>query len=430
MTVPTIVLLIFLGIMLLSLPKKVALIPLLLGTCYVTVGPRLVIAGADFTVNRLLAIFGIIRVISRSEYKTIILTKLDKLIIIWTLYRIISGTLLHGNMDGFINRSGLAFDTICMYFLVRSFINRKDELVSAYKSIAIVFIPLSIFMLLEMKTGRNMFSVFGGVNEFSAIRNGAIRANGPFLHSILAGSAAASVLPYVSALWNVNSKKLCLISLFSVMAIVVTCHSSGPIMSLVFSLIGMSCWVLRDSMKKIRVMIYLSLIMLEIFMEAHVWYLIARIDLTGGSTGFHRALLISRAIEHFHEWWLLGTTYTRHWMPTGVSWSPNHTDITNHYILMGVNGGLGNLLLFVMLIIYGFKYVGIAVKNNPDFESNITIWAIGSALFCHAATFISVAYFDQSVMFIYLTLAMASSVYCLKNETHHELCSSPVNCPG
>ena len=33
------------------------------------------------------------------------------------------------------------------------------------------------------------------------------------------------------------------------------------------------------------------------------------------------------------------------------------------------------------------------------------MWALGASLFSHAATFLSVSYFDQPVVFLYLTLA-------------------------
>lgn len=144
-------------------------------------------------------------------------------------------------------------------------------------------------------------------------------------------------------------------------------------------------------------------------MESHVWYLIARIDLTGSSTGYHRAQLITSAIEHLNEWWLVGTTYTRHWMATGVSWSNDHTDITNHYLLTGVNGGLPSMLLFISLIVIGFKNIGSALKRCNSISTQVQIWAIGASLFSHTATFISIAYFDQTIIFFYLTLALASS---------------------
>ena len=164
-------------------------------------------------------------------------------------------------------------------------------------------------------------------------------------------------------------------------------------------------------------------------MKAPVYYIIARINLVGGSTGWHRSALIESAFNHLQEWWFAGTDYTRHWMPTGVSWSPDHTDITNHYIQMGVIGGLPLMFLFIAILVKGFSFVGQTVGQSSDLpsETRFMVWALGSALFTHAATFISVSYFDQSYLFIYMTLAAIGSVRSWTPDG--ELDDSPVITP-
>jgi hypothetical protein len=162
-----------------------------------------------------------------------------------------------------------------------------------------------------------------------------------------------------------------------------------------------------------RIAAIIIYILLEIFMKPPAYYLLARIDLTGSSTGWHRAELIHTAIKHLDEWYLSGTDYTRHWMPTGVSWNENHTDITNHYLSYAVLGGLPLMGLFIMALWFGFRYVGKALTQSPQADSaqNFRIWCIGAALFTHAATCISVSYFDQSFVFLYMNLAISGSLY-------------------
>jgi hypothetical protein len=165
-------------------------------------------------------------------------------------------------------------------------------------------------------------------------------------------------------------------------------------------------------MRVIRWLAIFLYIGLDLVMTAPAYYLIARIDPVGGSTGYHRARLIESAFEHLSEWWLAGTNYTRHWMVTGVSWSPDHTDITNHYIQLGVTGGLPLMILFIAVLVKGFFYIGEAVQNareqNPDAE--FFIWALGASLFAHAASCVAVSYFDQSFMFLYVNLAVIASL--------------------
>ena len=139
-------------------------------------------------------------------------------------------------------------------------------------------------------------------------------------------------------------------------------------------------------------------------MKAPVWHLISRIDLTGGSTGYHRYLLFDAAIHNFFSWFILGVK------DTGV-WGTGLVDITNQYILEGVRGGVITLVLFVMIITKCFKQIGIVRKifiNNPLMQKYI--WSLGVLLFAHCITFISVSYFGQLVFFYNLLIAMISSL--------------------
>lgn len=183
-------------------------------------------------------------------------------------------------------------------------------------------------------------------------------------------------------------------------------------MTSMFCGIGLFFWRFRNRMKMIRWLAVLGIIGLDMTMQAPVYYILARIDLTGSSTGWHRAALIESSIKHLNEWWLGGTDYTRHWMPTGVPWSPNHTDITNQYIKIGVVGGLPLMLLLVGILVSAFRMVGKTIKLFPDAprEHLFLIWSFGAILFAHAATWMSISYFDQSIVFPFFILAAIGSL--------------------
>jgi hypothetical protein len=148
---------------------------------------------------------------------------------------------------------------------------------------------------------------------------------------------------------------------------------------------------------------------LAVVMNDPPYFIMARIDLTGSSTGWHRAELIRAAFAHLSEWWIAGTDYTRHWMPYGINWSPDHSDITNHYLQMGVLGGIPLMLLFGFGVSAGFGLVGRALQNDATPARPFYVWAIGASLFAHALTFLSVTYYDQSIAFFYLTLAATAA---------------------
>ena len=46
-----------------------------------------------------------------------------------------------------------------------------------------------------------------------------------------------------------------------------------------------------------------TLLLLHLAMNNPVWHLLARVNVVGGSTGWHRYHLIDKAIEHL-EWWV------------------------------------------------------------------------------------------------------------------------------
>lgn len=288
------------------------------------------------------------------------------------------------------------------------------------KFVVILLTPIAIEMIVEHFSGRNAFAVFGGVPEACEVRGGRIRAQGPFLHSILAGTVGAVCWPLAFSLWREN-RRLSLIGLAAALAIVLTSSSSGPIMTSLFGIMGLCWWRFRRHTRLLRWGALAALFGLNMVMNAPVYYLIAKIDLTGNSTGWHRSALIGASIKHFDEWWLGGTDYTRHWMPTGVQWSQNHTDITNHYIKMGVIGGLPLMLLFICVLQCAFSAVGRVVDANEaaSAEERFRVWTLGAVLFAHAATFFSVSYFDQSVVFLYLVLAAIGSLSLAQPAEQH-----------
>jgi predicted membrane protein len=99
-------------------------------------------------------------------------------------------------------------------------------------------------------------------------------------------------------------------------------------------------------------------------------------------------------------------------MPTGVSWSPDHTDITNYYLKMGVIGGLPLMGLLIAALLLGFQYIGqsLRLSEKESWEQRFMIWSVGAALLSHVATCISVSYFDQSYIFLFVNLALIGSL--------------------
>jgi hypothetical protein len=59
-----------------------------------------------------------------------------------------------------------------------------------------------------------------------------------------------------------------------------------------------------------------------------------------------------------------------------------------------------------------FRAVGLLVhaSEGEETKKRLLFWSLGAVLFAHVMTFLSVAYFDQILVFWYLLLAMISSL--------------------
>ena len=395
---------------LLLIPRRWTPLPLLIGAIYITSGQALQLGPLHFSAVRILIGVGFVRAFVRGERLTGQLNALDWLMLVWALWAVICSLFYNEFYPVLINRLGLAYDACGIYFLLRVFCQSLDDIIRMSRIIAILLLPIALEMSYEKLTGHNMIYEMVGSHLELDVRQGRVRAQGSFAHAILAGSVGAICLPFIIPLWA-KYRKTTIIGIAACLVMIITSASSGPILSAIAAISALVMFRHRHRLRLALGLLVAGYIILDLIMKDPAYFIMARIDLAGGSTGWHRARLIQSAIAHLSEWWLAGTNYTRDWMPTGVYWSGEHTDITNHYLQMGVWGGLPLMLLFIAILYKGFSFIGEALAQTPESlpEFRYMIWAVGSSLFAQAITFISVAFFDQSFVFLYLTLAVIGS---------------------
>jgi hypothetical protein len=299
-------------------------------------------------------------------------------------------------------------DAVGTYFLFRCWIRDWDDVLGFMRAMLLFLIPLMFFMVIEFITHRNLFSYLGGISIESAMREGSIRARGPFRHSILAGTFGALCLPMAVALWRSNPW-LARIGAGCALLIVFVSTSGGPIMTLAYVIVVLVLWRYRIHLRTIiRCVIFCLLILHFFIMKVPVWYLMAKIDVGGG--GWYRARLIDKAIQHFNEWWLAGTDYTRHWAATGIHWSADASDITNQYLGYGVGGGILSVILFIGILTCCFKQLSGALRHLAESpQLQFVVWCLGCVLFGHVITMLSVSYYDQSIALLWSLFAVIAS---------------------
>ena len=401
-----------LGLAVLVLSRRFALVPLLIAASTIPMAQRIVIAGADFTLLRLLLVAYVLRIVFRGEWREFRWNPLDTAIVLW----VISGTLImtihYGSVDAFVNRLGWSYDILLTYFSARCLLRQWDDLVSLGKSAALLGIAMGAIFAYEWATRHNIFSVFGGVPEVTGMREGRLRCQGPFAHPILAGTFWAAMLPLVWILWKEGggNRRLAYLGTAGVLVVVAATASSTPILSVAAAFAGAGLFVFRRQRKSIWIgLIVVAALLHFVIMNNPIWHLMARVDFVGGSTGWHRFRIFDVFVNHFSEWWLTG-----HSNPTAWHWFMR--DITNQFILEGLRGGLITLLMFLLVLLRSFGNVGRALAalespgtgRNPALEWKI--WMIGVAIFVHVVTFFGVSYFGQMIAVLYMQLAIAGAV--------------------
>lgn len=409
------------GLLMLVLPRRHALLPVVALVCYMTMGQRLMIFGLNFTMIRVLLLFGLMRVLMRGEVQSGTFNRIDRILLWWVLSSIVSYTLLWGTGEAFVNRLGLAYDALGLYFIFRVLVRDLDDMRTVVRQFAWLVVPLALCMLIEKQTGRNPFGALGGVPPETLVREGVLRCQGPFAHPILAGAFGSALLPlFIGLWWQRSSRFLASLGMLAAATIVATAGSSGPVMAAAGGMLALWLWPMRWHMRSVRWVIVVGVLGLHLAMAAPVWFILDRIGVFGGSTGFHRAILIDHAVHNFSEWWLVGTRST-------ANWGYYMFDVTNQYVLVGVQGGLITLILFVAIIVRCFSAVGHALREWGDDHRTAQklVWAFGASLLVHAVNYVSVPYFDQNIVAWYLLLAMIATASQIPKAALQE-----ANAPG
>jgi hypothetical protein len=246
------------------------------------------------------------------------------------------------------------------------------------------------------------------------MREGYLRAQGPFTVYLTAGAFGATILPLFLCLWRRGGSRLmAVLGIVAALTITITSRTSTAMSALVAAIIGIAMWPLREKMRLVRWSIVVTLVGLHLVMKAPVWSLIARVDIVGGSTGWHRFKIVDNFIRHFWDWWLLGSNNYWTWEGGDDMW-----DAANQYVSTGETSGLLPLIFFMSAIVYCFKYLGKARKAaGKDVRRAWFLWLLGASLFSNLVAFMGISYYDQTSIYWYAVLAMIVAATSLPQKS-------------
>jgi hypothetical protein len=394
------------GLLVLILPRKFLIAPILVVVFLTPFGQQVYVAGFHLFVFRLLILVGSLRLLlAKFTGKPLFgggFNNFDKLFYLWAFLRGMAVILLYQQGGAVINQVGVWLDAFGGYFLFRYALQDDEDILRATKIFASIAAVLAICMTYEFLTRVNVFSYLAGHSIEPWLRNGRVRAQAVFGNSITAGTMGATLLPLFFWLWKSGKARfLAIIGLASASVVAITSMSSTPVTGYLAAILGLCLWPVRRHMRKVRWGLVFAVIGLALVMKAPIWYIITRVNIVGGQS-WDRANLIDQTMRHLGGWWLLGTR-------DNASWGDFTWDQCNQYINEGLQGGIATMLLFFAIISRGFGMLG---KNRKRAEGSLQewyFWCLGAALFAHVICFLGIDYFDQTRILWFVFLAMISA---------------------
>lgn len=406
---PTIFAAILLGVLTLIVPGKFLLVPYVIAACFVPTDQRVVIMELDFTVLRILVLVGVLRIFIRGELIRVNWHKLDHLIFAWLICGAFVYVIQWMSLKALVNRAGLLFDALGLYWLFRQKIRSWADIKFAFTVLAFCVVLMAPLIAIEASTGRNPFVLMGRV--ITKEREERLRCQGAFPHSIMLGLFCGILVPGFLTFAMLNKKNILYwLGAAAAVFIVIASASSTPLMVMAVMLLGLAFFKWRRYTPKAALAVIVMLTALHVVMQAPVWHLMARVNVVSGSTGYHRYKIIDQAIEHFDEWALIGSRSTAHW-----DWGTE--DITNQYILEGVRGGLASLIFFLIMLYIAFKISLESSLISQTLDQQRISWCLFIIMVGNGVGFLGVSYFGQMIMLWYMMLAQTSMLFEIRLET-------------
>lgn len=388
-------------------PRRAVLVPVLISICLVGASQRVVIFGLDFQALRLLGTAAMVRFAVRGDFRVLKKDILDRLILLGAIVPVIC-LLFRGRFPALGANLGYGLDAVAMYYLGRVCLTDLRAVRTLALALLVLSIPIFTGFAIEKSTGRNIFSIFGGIDEITHVRQGKIRVQGAFAHSIIAGCWFASSLPILLSQWgggnNAATGKIIAV-LGGILAITCCFMTSGStaISSLLVVLLLAFLYPFRSYISSARKLIVVLAILIHFTATNGLHhFLFARFTISAGSTGYHRYRLVDAAIDRFSEWFLFGTDSTYHW-----GWGLD--DVTCQYVAVVVNGGIAGVAILVAIFVVAFRRIGV-VMSSPKKNEVFVGYFIGVALVSHLVAFLGVSYFGQIFLLLYATLGATASL--------------------
>jgi hypothetical protein len=392
-------------ILVLTLPRNKAIVPFLLAFFTIPLAQVVLVGPLHFPVLRILILVGLVRMAlpwgaaSAGKFPGGF-NAVDRVVVLWTVSALVVISLQWMDLQAFMKFVADFLDVLGGYLVVRFLIPDREAVRRMVKVLAVICVIQGACMVSEQFTHQNVFG-FLGANQ-PTIRDGRVRSEGT-LGTLYGGTFAGVSIPLFLWLWTEGKSRMAaLAGLAGATAMALASHASTSWMAYGGSLVGLGFWLLRKRMRIVRWGLLAILVGLHLVMHGPVWSLIEKIDLTGGSSSYHRYMLVDNCIRHFGDWWLLGYKHYG-------DWGFDMWDLCNQFVAVALTGGLITLVLFITIYIRSFGAIGKARKQvEGDGAQEWLLWCLGSTLFANVVASFGINYMVQLEMALFPLLACIS----------------------
>jgi hypothetical protein len=389
-------------VLILTLPRDKVIVPFLLAFFTIPLAQVLLVGGLHFPMLRILILAGLVRIAMSpsvprfpGEFNAV-----DRVVIFWTVSMLVVNSLAWMELPAFIKLAGDFLDAFGGYLVVRFLIPDRKAVRRTIKVLAAVCVIQGVCMVSEQFTHQNVFRVLGA--GWPQIRDGHVRSEG-VLGTLFGGTFAGVLIPlFLWLLTERKSRMAACAGLAGATAMVWASHASTSWMAFGAGLFGLGFWPLRKRMRLVRWGLAATLVGLHLVMHGPVWSLIEKIDLTGGSSSYHRYMLVDNCIRHFGDWWLLGFKHPG-------TWGFDMWDLCNQFVAVALSGGLISLILYIGIFSRSFRAIGDArSRMSGDLKRERLLWCFGATLFANVVASFGINYMLQLLMLLFPLLACVS----------------------
>ncbi|MEC9232496.1 MAG: hypothetical protein VX403_01140 [Planctomycetota bacterium] len=388
-------------------PRGRAIWSILVIACFIPVAQRIAIVELDFNFLRIIGVCALLRLLLYGELRTIRIQLADRLMIA-LVGTVVVLSLLRGGAGEAITQAGAGLSFFTRYWAGRGLVRTSEDVRQLMIAVGVVAVPVALFMTIEQLTGRNNFSVFGGVDTYTILRAGKLRAQGAFCHPIIAGVFFACLLPVSVGIILSRARRTAVllggwVPIGLGMVVVVMTNSSTPIAGVLIGLLGWSVFRLRRNFGIcIGALLVLGLAAHFASSRGLHGVVFNRVDFTGSSTGYHRYLLVDGMLKNVSSWALLGDS--------DPGYNQSFQDQTNMYVITALTGGLLALGIQVALVVAAFRSAAAGIRSSATRDGLLTCYGLGCAFMVACVSFTAVACFGQGAFTWYALLGALVSV--------------------